>query len=729
MSQVLSQIMKLLLRHLTGPDYDLRRGALIAVSKFRGQMASEVIFERYQSDNLEDYLALALRKLDPEKAARILVTALNDPHIEARLSAAEALAKQKCEASTNALTDAVEKYLIGEQGSEGTSLISEGALIGATKALGDIGDAMSLSLLRKLVIKERNPKIRASAVAVLGLHITDSMLPMFHPLLKDPDSRVRANAIEAVQNLNNSSIVGILQPYLYDTHQRVRANAAKAIWKYGDFEVTSTLKEMITGTDKKQQVSGIYAIGEIRIEALVKYLLGFLKDTDPDVRRNAVVALKKFGKKDFSSHLIPMLDDPVPEIRIQSIHAVIEVFKGTSISPILKRLSVESVGNVRSTIISQIGKIAGEDILGQLSGFLTDEDERVVSTTIEAMFRAKPQNPSPGTLLTLRGFLQSDNNRIKANAIIALWNWGWEEALQTLLELLSSNSIEQNRSGLFCLGEILAASAGKEESTAEKLEQALKEAVEEQGRGLKERANSLAGDRIKMLWERINAELKAEHFADAEPMLRNLLALSPKNQQALIAFGDICFKKDEISEAEKCFLTALEVNPNLVKAHYTLGQISHRRGEWEKSAKFLLTTIKLYPKLPQAYLLLSEALEFLDRLSETREILKRLQILAPQNSLVMQRLARIDFLMGAVGEAVALARNAAAMGSISAECQFIIAFGETMAGSHERGIDYFLTLISSLCSIKDARILSSITRMVKTAQEILSRRAEYKNPA
>nr|MBP7635952.1 hypothetical protein [Candidatus Ozemobacteraceae bacterium] len=68
----LSVIFPLLLDNLTSSEYELRKAALTAVSRLRGEAAAEILFERFKSDNLDDYLTFALSRMSPDKSAKLL---------------------------------------------------------------------------------------------------------------------------------------------------------------------------------------------------------------------------------------------------------------------------------------------------------------------------------------------------------------------------------------------------------------------------------------------------------------------------------------------------------------------------------------------------------------------------------------------------------------------------------------------------------------------------------
>jgi len=91
-------------------DYAARREAAIALSKFKGERATDFLLKTYETDNIQDFLALALGNIESEKAISLLVNALNDSQQEVRFNAAQALGMIKNDEALNVLLEALNEY-------------------------------------------------------------------------------------------------------------------------------------------------------------------------------------------------------------------------------------------------------------------------------------------------------------------------------------------------------------------------------------------------------------------------------------------------------------------------------------------------------------------------------------------------------------------------------------------------------------------------------------------
>ncbi|MFZ2957127.1 MAG: HEAT repeat domain-containing protein [Candidatus Ozemobacteraceae bacterium] len=723
---VIQKIFAVLLDLLTGPNPEIRRQALISIARLRGEIAADVVFERYRVDNLEEYLALAVSRLDPERAATVLVEALSDPNPEARLAAATALSQGSREPAVRALSEALDGYLNPSKkaGATDQPLLSEDTLTNAVRALGELGLPMCISQLRKFVLTETNPRVRASATAALGRHITDGMLQMFQNLCKDPDARVRANAVEALSNLDNPSIVVVLQPSLYDSHQRVRANAIKAIWKYGDYEVSDAIKEMLVHPSKAQRVSAVYAIGEIHAKVFLKALVPFLKDPDPDLRRNAIISIRKFGQSEAAKGLNGMLADPESEVRTQAIHALVDLYGSEMRDALLKRLSEEIIPSVRALLVTRLSHMGNPEVLPRILPVLEETEERVLLAGIEAIGRLQPDIPPPTLIQRMRNFLEKGTDRVRMQAVRVLWEWGCDDALKALYVMLIDPAEDRRKRGLICLGELFNAVSAQAGEGQERFQSALKDAADSRRIRLIGERNQIRREEFVESLTRVQASIQAGQFQEAETLLQIVLTDDPNNVNALNMLGDLLFKVGRNLEATKIFESVLKLQPNLVKAHYALGQIHHRNAAWAKASAELFATVKLHPKLPQAWLLLGDTFERQQRFVEAIAAYKRLQPLVPQNSGVMAKLARVLFCERHIGEAISWANQASALGAQDPGTTLISATGDLLSDRSEDALRRVLRLFRTVLEKPDSTTAAELRPLIAIAQELAVKKGQ-----
>ncbi|HOY67362.1 MAG TPA: HEAT repeat domain-containing protein [Candidatus Ozemobacteraceae bacterium] len=723
----LADIFRALLAELAGEDFVLRRAALTALSRLRGEAAADVIYDQFRSDNLDEFLALAVARLDARKAARLLVQALHDSQLEVRLAAADGLSRLKSDEAVQVLTDAVEMYLAGPAiPAEERVLMSEESIAGAIRALARIATPLCQGLLRRMLLKEANPRLRATIVAAMTPLMSDALLPLMSGLLKDPDPRVRANVIEAIQTLKNPSTIAILQPYLYDPHQRVRANAVKAIWAYGDFEVSATLKEMLGSTDKRQRVSGFYAIGEIRLDAFERPLIAALRDADADVRRNAVIALRKIAsgapstvKPALKIDIQTLLDDPEPAVRHECVIALGQLMGETCRPALLKRLEVEKAAGVRAQIIETLARLGVSDLLVRITPFIGDPEAQVVTAVLEVIGGMEKGVLGPVLIDAVRSCLRHADQKVRRKAASLLWKLGVRAVLDELRGWLAASDADGKKNALQCFGEICGAVSETGGELREIFDRELQAAVgQHRERAEQTRTTAAQADALK-LWNDAAAEIQAGRGGTAIGLLERLIALIPGHLQGLMALGDLYQKDRDAARAEACYRKALAIQPNLPKAQYALGVLAHGKADWKAAVEALNTAIRLYPKLPQAYLLLADALEALQRPADAFRALRRLAEIAPSNGPVLLRLARAAFISGDIKTSIQALKQASSLGPLDYSGRFIMAFGAASGGNGAGAYRELIQLAALAVEHPGARSEAEFRILVSAALRLL----------
>jgi HEAT repeat protein len=121
-------------------------------------------------------------------------------------------------------------------------------------------------ILAKL-IKDRNEKIRATAVNLLGKIIGPNDHDLIMSLLSDKDKRVRANTVEALESLGNKRFIPILLRFRKDPANRIRGNVLKALFTLGFSDIADDIVEMLENSDQFMKASALWVISRIKIHS------------------------------------------------------------------------------------------------------------------------------------------------------------------------------------------------------------------------------------------------------------------------------------------------------------------------------------------------------------------------------------------------------------------------------------------------------------------------------
>ena len=148
-------------------------------------------------------------------------------------------------------------------------------------------------ILAKLV-KDKDEKIRATAVNLLGKVIGPNDQNLIMSLLSDKDKRVRANTVEALENLGNKRFIPILLRFRKDPVNRIRANVLKALFTLGYSDIADDLTAMLEHADHFMKASALWVVSYIKVSpSKIEDLIGlcYLSDNEM-VFNNAKKALQ-----------------------------------------------------------------------------------------------------------------------------------------------------------------------------------------------------------------------------------------------------------------------------------------------------------------------------------------------------------------------------------------------------------------------------------------------------
>lgn len=686
-------VARLINNFLTGA-YEQRRESAIALSKFKGECATDFLLQTYESDNIQDFMALALGNIESSKAVQLLIHALNDSQQEVRFNAAQALGMMENPEALNILLEALNSYIESglspaeaPAGEETTQQIffEEEAIISAILALGKIMNWQGISLLKKLLAQEKSPRIRASIIMSLGMMASDKLMPVFQSALRDEDPRVRANAIEAIESIKSGSIVGIIQPYLDDPSNRVRANVAKAIWKYGDYDVSETLKQMLEHKDKWYRASAAYAIGEIKDARFIRELARALKDEEPDVRRNAANALRKIEYKDAFPHLKPMLDDPNFDVRVEAALAIGRCAPDKAVQVLTEKLAAEENFIVQATIISCLGNIGSPELIERISPYLDSEDPRVVSNSIDALARLSGK-ANEDLIVTLNSLLKHEDNRVKSTAIRTLWVWGEYDVLDNLEQLFISPDPRHIQSATFVLGEI-----GTEISKSEELHEQVNLMISELVKKPESIAAAISGSRPQSVTKAVAQEKTTQTVTATElpgssagpeisskpvPSAADLLAAAtpastqPTDPTALIPDNSFAEEIDMANNfinaknfgmAEQILRKILSQKADHLKAVLGMANLFFMQKNYTDAVSYYESALQINPNLVKAHYNLGTIYFYLRKYEEAVSHLVKALHLYPKILGAYMILAQIYQIAGKTNESIKLLSKAAAL--------------------------------------------------------------------
>ncbi len=125
--------------------------------------------------------------------------------------------------------------------------------------------------------------------------------------------------------------------------------------------------------------------------------------------------------------------------------------------------------------------------------------------------------------------------------------------------------------------------------------------------------------------------------AKAVDVLKRLTALNPEHADGWFNLGFLLDKTDQLAEAERCFRRAVELKPSLDRAWYGLGLVLIREERLDEAVDALKQNIKLQPFSPYGYYQLGMTYHHLGRSEDAWKVHEQLTGFEPKFSATLKR--------------------------------------------------------------------------------------------
>ena len=478
--------------------------------------------------------------------------------------------------------------------------LNDDAVFWIIEALGEIGDrVVTLNLIDFL--KHKRTEIKIAVIRALGKIKDDRALEPLLAMLECDDDDVAKALVKTISCFGEASI-GPLIKNLGSNKWQVRSNAAMCLmgigilaagrmvelldcknrdvchWasevivsfggyledelinliENGNYDQRFYASRILGRIKSKKAVSVLisalqdeywtvrknaaFSLGEIALKDSIPALVRSLKDEDEDLRAEVCVALSKIGYPQVGKYLTSCIDDEFSNVRIAAITAVGDLGCKDALPSIAAHINDDDM-HVRSAAIQTAGKLKGEACVNLLLAQMNVCELRSVVIASLGEIGAVSSIKHLNAVLS-----KSENRDERAAAALALSNYDQREVIKSLSEALSDEYYMVRKNAALSLTVINE-----------------KRRVQDRNRGFSGDASS-----IDSMFSLGMAFLNAKKFSDAVVAFQKLIAVSPKNYNALIKLGIAYENKDMINEAIECFTKCVAYEPNRPEAHIYL---------------------------------------------------------------------------------------------------------------------------------------------------------------
>jgi len=276
--------------------------------------------EKLQSDNANTVISTLTGLKDTGTLSDIphilpLTKSENVIAQKASITAICAIIREKLVSDFHELAPEIRKKLGALMGSLNPEIVKEISKdIFSTDENRRLRAVQTLGLLKKnpqirttlaKLVTDRDVKIRATAVNLLGKMIGPNDQEIILSLLNDEDKRVRANTVEALESLGNKRMMPILMRFRKDPSNRIRGNVLKALFFLGNVDIGNDIIDMLTINDNFMIASALWVVTQTKINTpVIEEKSGYFLISDNEmVRNNAKNALTALNTPRTSGYL------------------------------------------------------------------------------------------------------------------------------------------------------------------------------------------------------------------------------------------------------------------------------------------------------------------------------------------------------------------------------------------------------------------------------------------
>lgn len=272
----------------------------------------------------------------------------------------------------------------------------------------------------------------------------------------------RARLILLLANTRLPQFEGTVFSYLQNHLEFEEAIVAG--FRFHSEEIEEFLYEKIADMRTPHRDIIVEQLGLTKKQACVAKLAELLKDEDRQVRFQAAYGLYTIGGKDAALAMCEYISDPDEWISMNILRLLCIMREHESIPILTEKFHQDDDLRRKALMVSFLARFKSVTLISIFDEGIKARDARLKANSIEAI--GNLNLPEKEIKSRIEPFLRDPNNRIRANAILALAKSDPERIRPEIKEMVESNDVQLRRSAAFILGMI--PSAGYED-LAEKL--------------------------------------------------------------------------------------------------------------------------------------------------------------------------------------------------------------------------------------------------------------------
>ncbi|MBI3039781.1 HEAT repeat domain-containing protein, partial [bacterium] len=242
------------------------------------------------------------------------------------------------------------------------------------------------------------------------------------------------------------------QVKIYFKNNPDEEDSIKAISLIGGEDAANLLIERIKSKTARNRDVIADELGNFKQPFIIENLKEFLCDEDRHVRYQAANSLFKIGGQSCALAMCKYISDPDEWISMTILKHLCRLKEHETIPFLAEHFARDSDIRRKAIMVSFLSRFKSITLVNIFDEGLKFGDARLKANSIEAI--GELELPQREIKLRIAPFIKDPNNRIKANAILALAKSEPNLIQSEIEEMINSSDVQLRRSGAYILGQI-----------------------------------------------------------------------------------------------------------------------------------------------------------------------------------------------------------------------------------------------------------------------------------
>lgn len=256
----------------------------------------------------------------------------------------------------------------------------------AALALGRVDDTLTIDSLKRVLLDDPSPKVRANAAFAYGIWTWKiAKAPLLQALAREKDPDVLVMILESLGRVYARDEYQNYFPFLHHPDARVRAQAALTLDMLNRREATDSILPLLDDPEAAVRSMAVFSLVRMYSDKAAHAGLRFVADPDPFVRGNAyrLVGSARFPER--NPTLLKGLEDPDPLVRCSVADALLSMRDSSFANPAIRYLRTDPSPLVVQRLLRAMAEIPQLDSAEAIRSLLSHPDPTIRAQAVTAL--------------------------------------------------------------------------------------------------------------------------------------------------------------------------------------------------------------------------------------------------------------------------------------------------------------------------------------------------------